>query len=132
MLRRDYIMKMFLELMTALEKLIHDRSASLTERQKDLEAMYTMFNNTADFFRQADEETVMLALTEFADDYVERVEMLAAVYRADALLTSDGENAVLDLRRKSLALYEYAESHSPDYSLLRQQRIAELREALSV
>lgn len=127
MLRRDYIMKMLQDLFAAVSRLLSEGNASLSERQKDLLALYTMLGNNADFFRQSHVDDIMLSLTEFEDDYIERVEMLAEIMYADALIGGNSDGQIEDLRRKSLHLYSYVEKHSDAFNMVRQQRIAELQ-----
>lgn len=132
MYKRDYILKMVQQIYSAIARLLNDDDRGLTERQKDVEAMYSMFGGDADYFRSADVEEILRDLTKFEDDYAERVEMLAEVMYADARLFIGNYEIRRDIIAKSLALYNYADEHFGEYSIERIGRMAELQEMLKI
>lgn len=131
MLKRDYILRIIQELFAAIDKLLHGDTRQLTERQHDLESMYTMLGHDAQFFRSSTKEEILETLTVFREDYVQRVEMLAEIMFADAQLFIGNYEVRREIIAKSLELYTYVDEHSDEFSITRVQRIDELQKMLA-
>lgn len=129
MIRKDYILKLLYELFTAVNKILQSKK-SLTEKQRDVEALYVYFNATADDYRQMDKDDIIPSLTVFDDDVVTRAEMLAEVMYADAKFYVGQYNQRIDIIKKSLFLFEYVEQHSDSFSFQRVERINELKKQI--
>ncbi len=126
MLQRDYLMKILQDLFDAIAKLILNEEEKLTEKQRQIVAMYTMLNHDAHFFRTTDIDTIMLVMSEL-DEYMIRLEMLAEIYYADAKFYTGSAEVKSELLSKSLHLYMYVDERSDEFSLRRQERIEELK-----
>lgn len=131
MLKRDYILKMIQELFAALERLLHNDNRQLTERQRDVEALYTILGHDAQFFRSSTEQEILESLTVFDDDYLQRVNMLAEIMYADAKLFVGNYEVRHDIIAKALSLYTYVDERSDDFSITRIERIDELNKLLA-
>ena len=131
MLKRDCILRIIQELFAAIDKLLHGDTRQLTERQHDLESMYTMLGHDVQFFRSSTKEEILETLTVFREDYVQRVEMLAEIMYADAQLFIGNYEVRREIIAKSLELYTYVDEHSDEFSITRVQRIDELQKMLA-
>lgn len=132
MLRRDYLLKMLQELTAALARMLHDDERTLTERQKELMALYRMLGRDAEYFRSSTTDEILAELASQGDDgYLQRIEMAAELLYADSHLFVGSHNLLTDIRRRALDLYEYLDQRSDDFSLTRTQRIEELRRSLA-
>ena len=131
MLKRDYILRIIQELFAAIDKLLHGDTRELTERQRDLEAMYTIFGHDAQYFRSSTKDEILETMTVFSEDYVQRVEMLAEIMYADAQLFIGNYEVRREIIAKSLDLYTYVEERSDEFSITRMQRMDELKKILA-
>ncbi|MBP5364647.1 MAG: hypothetical protein J6Y82_01825 [Bacteroidales bacterium] len=129
MIHRDYLLKMLQDLATAISALIVSKKP-LTEKQRDVEALYSFFNRPADFFRSAESDELLPFLASFDDDLLLRAEMLAGIMYADARCYMGSHNQRIDIIRKALMLYQYVEQRSDQFSLDRLERIDFLQRQL--
>lgn len=132
MLRRDYLMRLVQELATAIDRLLHDREATLTRKQQELASLYRLSGFDADLLRSSATDEILryIAAMDYNDQYLQRVDMAAQLLWADAMLYIGPIEQLRHLRLTALELYQYLDQHVDDFSLTRQQRIDRLRQLL--
>ncbi len=144
MLRRDYILKLINDVFAAITKLL-EKETDIAERQRQLEALYSIFGQDKDFFRQASEDEIIsqvaLSAAESAncettevskDEMCSRLELVAYLLYADFKTSNLSFSLKKDVALRSLALYERVSESSDDFSLERLRKIDELKKFLSL
>ncbi len=144
MLRRDYILKLINDVFAAITKLL-EKETDIAERQRQLEALYSIFGQDKDFFRQASEDEIIsqvaLSAAESAncettevskDEMCSRLELVAYLLYADFKTSNLSFSLKKDVALRSLALYERVSESSADFSLERIRKIDELKKFLSL
>ena len=114
-------------LLEAIARLLADKTHDLTEKEKEIDAMYSMFHRDSKFFRSASDEDVLLYLADSEEDYLQRVELMAEIMYADSAIRMSDDNVKHELERKSLSLYTYVDERSEDFSFKRDERISQLK-----
>ena len=131
-------MRLLQETFDAIARLL-DKDNDSTDREKDIEALYNTFGNDKDFFRNAQKDQIVSALTSSAADATgcepdqvsqeelcQRTELLAALMYADMKISNLSDNLKKDIAKKALWLYQTAEQSSDTFSFERKNRINEL------
>ncbi len=129
MFERDYLMRILQTFFKDLDELLHGKHYPDDEEQ--LEAIGDLYreymkNGRGYFYELSAGDLV--AYNEDPDS-IYKAEMLATLLYQDALLQKDiaTKKALLD---KSLALYQFINLHSKDFSLERTQMIDTIKKAL--
>ena len=139
MLRRDYFLRLLHDVFAAIASILRS-DAAISDRQSEIESLYTIFGHTADFFRTADPDELVMAVASSAaeanlcsisavsqDEMAKRLELLAALMYADAKVSSLSDSLRADVSSRSLYLYQRVDALSDDFSLERIERINELK-----
>lgn len=130
MIRRDYILKIIEELMKAIATLLNKPGATVSERESDINACYSMLGFTADDCRTSEIEDILLKIAEEEEGYMMRVEGMADLLFADATVCDHSEKGRNDLLRKSLTLMQYADEKSGVFSFERNEKMDRIKEMI--
>lgn len=125
MQQRDYFIRIIEEFMAAVARFL-----SKTEGQRsddELQDLYRQYVGDYTLLRNMTvEETFVYAREQWTEDRrVEKLEMLAELLYAEATYKQQPLRTML--LEKAIQLYNYVDAKSPVYSLIRQQRMAEIR-----
>lgn len=125
MQQRDYFIRIIEEFMAAVARFL-----SKTEGQRsddELQDLYRQYVGDYTLLRNMTvEETFVYAREQWTEDRrVEKLEMLAELLYAEATYKQQPLRTML--LEKAIQLYDYVDAKSPVYSLIRQQRMAEIR-----
>lgn len=128
MLRRDYILKIIQELFDSLSKILLTEGDK-SEKQKEIEALYSTFGHDKDFFRQASPDEIFRALVDHLrqaqgerqaepgpDEVAKQAELLATLFYADFKVSNLPDGLRGDVASRALRLYDYYLATSDTYS----------------
>lgn len=125
MQQRDYFIRIIEEFMAAVARFL---SKPKGQRNDDeLQDLYRQYVGDYTLLRNMTvEETFVYAREQWTEDRrVEKLEMLAELLYAEATYKQQPLRTML--LEKAIQLYDYVDAKSPVYSLIRQQRMAEIR-----
>lgn len=125
MQQRDYFIRIIEEFMAAVARFL---SKPKGQRNDDeLQDLYRQYVGDYTLLRNMTvEETFVYAREQWTEDRrVEKLEMLAELLYAEATYKQQPLRTML--LEKAIQLYNYVDAKSPVYSLIRQQRMAEIR-----
>lgn len=128
MQQRDYFIRIIEEFMAAVARFL---SKSKGQRNDDeLQDLYRQYVGDYTLLRNMTvEETFVYAREQWTEDRrVEKLEMLAELLYAEATYKQQPLRAML--LEKAIQLYDYVDAKSPVYSIIRQQRMAEIRSVI--
>lgn len=129
MLSRDYISRIIRTFFEAVEKLFDGRCESEAEFERRLNDLYRAYFERSRAVLIADSPGELIAWLEEDPCCIEKCEMLGEIFYREYHLTASPE-LKRNMGLKVIALYEYVNQHSTDYSLLYANRILELQAAL--
>ena len=124
-----------------MSRLLNGRK-ELPERRREIEALYSIFGDSADLFRSAEIDEIVMKLRssasadmdadgDYTDELTKRVELLASLMYVDFRESGLGRGLQMDIAAMALRLYTIADEHSTDYSVERAERMSELRRTLN-
>ncbi len=130
MFERDYIMRLMQTFFEDVAKIVHRKRDPDDEYQ--LEAFGELYKeylkNDRKHYYQLSAESLINSFREDADG-IYKAEMLATLLYQDARLQKD-EMIRKELLEKSLALYQFMDTESKDFSLERKEMIETIKDLL--
>ncbi len=127
MFERDYIMRILQTFFEDVAKVIHRKLHPDDEQQ--LEAFGDLYRNylknDRDYYYGMSSESLIASFSKDPDG-IYKAEMVATLLYQDALLQKD-ETFRNELLGKSLALYQYIDQSSKDFSTERKEIIANIK-----
>lgn len=143
MLRRDYFLKLIQDLFTAIGELLRN-DLGQDEKSRRIEALYTQFGDSAQFFRSATTADAVATIARTAadaqgvkpedltaDEMRQRVELLASLMYADFKCAHISDEMRRDVAERALALSQMVNESSDTFSFERLDRIEDLKRFIS-
>ena len=129
MLQRDYFIRIIEEFMAAVSRFLEKDEGKRTD--EELRDLYRQYVGDYGVLRNLTvEEAIGYAQEQWMEDRrVARLEMLAELWYAEG----SGKQQPLRnlLLNKAFLLYDYVDGHSPDFSLVRKQKMAMIRDLMA-
>lgn len=124
MLQRDYFIRIIEEFTAAVARFLEKDEGKRTD--DELRDLYRQYVGDHDALRNLTvEEAIGYARDQWAaEQRVERLEMLAELWYAEGSYKQQPLRGML--LDKAFRLYDYVDAHSPDFSLVRKQKMAML------
>ena len=129
MLQRDYFIRIIEEFMAAVSRFLEKDEGKRTD--EELRDLYRQYVGDYGVLRNLTvEEAIGYAQEQWMEDRrVARLEMLAELWYAEGSVKQQPlRNLLLN---KAFLLYDYVDGHSPDFSLVRKQKMAMIRDLLA-
>ena len=129
MLQRDYFIRIIEEFMAAVSRFLEKDEGKRTD--EELRDLYRQYVGDYGVLRNLTvEEAIGYALEQWTEERrVARLEMLAELWYAEGSVKQQPlRNLLLD---KAFRLYDYVDGHSPDFSLVRKQKMAMIRSLMA-
>lgn len=143
MLRRDYFLKLIQDLFAAIGELLRD-DIGQDEKLKRIEALYTQFGVSAQFFRSATTADAVASIARTAadaqgvksedlsaDEMRQRIDLLASLMYADFKYARLSDGMRRDVAERALALALMVNETTDTFSFERLDRIGDLKKFLS-
>lgn len=130
MIRQDYLMRLVREFAEALELLLHKKDHD--RQMEEMQAMYNRYiGRSSEFFHTSSIDDVMASFERFhEDERIDRMEMLADLYYAEASITTTPSRNVL--LERALAIYLHVDANGRTYSAERLNRIDDIRHRMQI
>lgn len=129
MLQRDYFIRIIEEFMAAVSRFLEKDEGKRTD--EELRDLYRQYVGDYGVLRNLTvEEAIGYAQEQWMEDRrVARLEMLAELWYAEGSVKQQPlRNLLLN---KAFLLYDYVDGHSPDFSLVRKQKMAMIRDLMA-
>jgi len=127
MLRRDYIMRLLMEFMAALERMLERKD--IGDRREEIKRLYDKYVGPYTFYHNATIDEVMTAIAGMEEQQqLPRMEMLAELYYAEAGTVGNPTRDML--LGKAFALFEYIERNGDTFSMERRGKMKAIQEML--
>ena len=125
MQQRDYFIRIIEEFMAAVARFLSKPEGQRSD--DELQDLYRQYVGDYTLLRNMTvAETFIYAREQWIEDRrVEKLEMLAELLYAEGTYKQQPLRTML--LEKAIQLYDYVDAHSPAYSIIRQQRMAEIR-----
>lgn len=122
MIQRDYFIRIVEEFMAAVARFLEKDEGK--RRDEELQDLYRQYVGSHEVLRNLTvEEAIAYANDQWqADQRVQKLEMLAELWYAEGSYKQQPLRGIL--LDKAFHLYDYVESHSSDFSLVRKQKLA--------
>ena len=120
-------MRLVREFAEALELLL---KKDVRKQQAEIQRMYDQYVGPYAFYHTAAVADIMESMEQWDErERLPRLEMLAELWYAEGSVKQQPlRNLLLD---KAVRLYDYVDGHSPDFSLVRKQKMAMIRSLMA-
>lgn len=127
MLRRDYIMRLLMEFMAALERMLERKD--IGDRREEIKRLYDKYVGPYTLYHNATIDEVMTAIAGMEEQQrLPRIEMLAELYYAEAGTVGNPTRDML--LGKAYALFEYIERNGDTFSMERRGKMKAIQKTL--
>lgn len=129
MLQRDYFIRIIEEFMAAVSRFLEKDEGKRTD--EELRDLYRQYVGDYGVLRNLTvEEAIGYAHDQWTEERrMARLEMLAELWYAEGSVKQQPlRNLLLD---KAFRLYDYVDGHSPDFSLVRKQKMAMIQSLMA-
>ena len=127
---RDYLMRLITVFMNALSRIINCIDLNDIENAKtQINKAYAFLDADSNYFQDSDLETIILFFKNKEGDYFKRVQMLSQLLYYDSLVQSSGIKKQQKLK-KAIALLEYQNIYSEEYSLELNNQLSQMKNTL--
>lgn len=129
MLQRDYFIRIIEEFMAAVSRFLEKDEGKRTD--EELRDLYRQYVGDYGVLRNLTvEEAIGYAQEQWMEERrMARLEMLAELWYAEGSVKQQPlRNLLLD---KAFLLYDYVDGHSPDFSLVRKQKMAMIQSLMA-
>ena len=129
MLQRDYFIRIIEEFMAAVSRFLEKDEGKRTD--EELRDLYRQYVGDYGVLRNLTvEEAIGYAQEQWTKERrMARLEMLAELWYAEGSVKQQPlRNLLLD---KAFLLYDYVDGHSPDFSLVRKQKMAMIQSLMA-
>lgn len=129
MLQRDYFIRIIEEFMAAVSRFLEKDEGKRTD--EELRDLYRQYVGDYGVLRNLTvEEAIGYAQEQWMEERrMARLEMLAELWYAEGSVKQQPlRNLLLD---KAFRLYDYVDGHSPDFSLVRKQKMAMIQSLMA-
>ena len=127
---RDYLMRLITFFMNALSRIINCIDLDDIENAKtQINEAYAFLDADSNYFQDSDLETIILFFKNKEGDYFKRVQMLSQLLYYDSLVQSSGIKKQQKLK-KAIALLEYQNIYSEEYSLELNNQLSQMKNTL--
>ena len=127
---RDYLMRLITVFMNALSRIINCIDLDDIENAKtQINETYAFLDADSNYFQDSDLETIILFFKNKEGDYFKRVQMLSQLLYYDSLVQSSGIKKQQKLK-KAIALLEYQNIYSEEYSLELNNQLSQMKNTL--
>ena len=127
---RDYLMRLITVFMNALSRIINCIDLNDIENAKtQINKAYAFLDADSNYFQDSDLETIILFFKNKEGDYFKRVQMLSQLLYYDSLVQSSGIKKQQKLK-KAIALLEYQNIYSEEYSLEINNQLSQMKNTL--
>lgn len=120
MLQRDYIQRLIREFMAALQRLVE--KDEIKDRQEAVRELFAQYMGDYAFYHTATLDDIMLSFGRYPEEErLERIEMLAELYYAEAdMLSEPVRTAELE---RAFMLFDFVDRHGRTFSLDRLRKM---------
>ena len=130
MIQQDYFIRVIREFFDALARALSKPTPE--DKSEAVHSLYEQYLGSYEFYQNATVEDAMQHIASLypEDQYLQRMEMLAELYYAEADLraTPIGQT----LMERALKLFSHIDSHSKTFSITRKQKIDAIRHRLGL
>lgn len=130
MFEKDYLMRLFTDLMNAINRILNSIDNDDIEGAKvQIQKSYGFLGNDSKFFIKTDVDDILDYLKTNDGNYLKRVEMLAELMYLDAKLQVDEEKRI-NIAKKTIQLQEHFIKNSKEYSFQLENKLKEMQNML--
>lgn len=123
MLQRDYIQRLIREFMAALQRLVE--KDEIKDRQAAVHELFSRYLGDSTFFNTAPLDDVMHWFEKYPEDErLERIEMLAELYYAEA--DDMSEPVRTEILERAFMLFDFIDRHSRTFSIERKEKMSRI------
>ena len=128
--KRDYLMRLISIFMNALNRIINCIDLDDIENAKiQINEAYALLDADSNYFQDSDLDTIISFFKDKEGDHFKRVEMLSQLMYYDSLVQKSDFTKQQKLK-KAIALLEYQNLYSEEYSLELNNQLSQMKNML--
>ena len=127
---RDYLMRLITVFMNALKRILNCIDVDDTKNAKiQINEAYALLDADSNYFKDSGLETIITFFKDKEGDHFKRVEMLSQLMYYDSLVQKSDFTKQQKLK-KAIALLEYKNLYSEEYSLEQNKQLSQMKNML--